>query len=180
MAIGAVEVLGTIPLGTYFIVTTAKSGVRPWVSWADTHSNYSTVVQVAGFIWKNDPSVADGLEIYRWSLVVCAFLFFGLFGFADEARQCYRRMYTTLASRIGYSMFTLHGSSHAYVVYHVRPSRPIKTHLSSHLQYFLSPFREEQGWRHCLCRHNNWRQAQIEHLIHRTTFDASHFHRTWQ
>lgn len=123
MAIGAVEVIGTIPLGTYFIVTTAKSGVKPWVSWADTHSNYSAVAQVAGFIWKHDPMVADGLEIYRWSLVVCAFLFFALFGFADEARQCYRRMYTTLASRIGSrSMFTLHGSSHAYVVHHVEPS----------------------------------------------------------
>ena len=58
-----------------------------------------------------------GLEVFRWSLVLCAFVFFALFGFADEARQHYRLVYTTLASRIGYSTFTLHGSSHACVVY---------------------------------------------------------------
>ncbi|KAH9990938.1 pheromone A receptor-domain-containing protein [Russula vinacea] len=83
-----------------------------WKGWAYTHSNYSEVIQVAGFIWKNDPNVAHPTEIYRWSLVACAFIFFALFGFADEARLCYRRVYTSLASRIGYSTFTLHGSSH--------------------------------------------------------------------
>ena len=125
MAIGAIEILGTIPLGTYFIVISAKSGVNSWKGWAYTHSNYSEVIQVAGFIWKNDPNVAHPTEIYRWSLVACAFIFFALFGFADEARLCYRRVYTSLASRIGYSTFTLHGSSHGYVIHVVDPSKRI-------------------------------------------------------
>jgi len=116
MAISAVEICGTVPLATFYIVINAKSGVVPWKSWADTHSNYSTVNQIAGFIWKNDPTTAKELELFRWSLIVCSFVFFGLFGFADEARQHYRRVYTTLASRIGYSTFTLQGSSNACVV----------------------------------------------------------------
>jgi pheromone a factor receptor len=113
MAIAAVEICGTIPLGTFFIVYNARNGVTPWISWADTHSNYSQVDQVAAFIWKNDPGTAIGFEVFRWSTVYCAFVFFALFGFADEARQHYRRVYTTLASRIGYSTFTLQKSSHA-------------------------------------------------------------------
>jgi pheromone a factor receptor len=133
MAIGAIEILGTIPLGTYFIVVSAKGGVSPWKGWANTHSNYSEVIQVAGFIWKNDPNVADPTEIYRWSLVACAFLFFALFGFADEARLYYRRVYTSLASRIGYSTFTLHGSSHGCVIHFVDPSK----HIGGLIFYFL-------------------------------------------
>jgi pheromone a factor receptor len=117
MAISGTELCGTIPLGTFYIVYNAKSGVTPYVSWAYTHSHYSSVSQIAGFIWKNDSSAVLGLEMYRWSLVLCSFLFFGFFGFANEARQHYRRAYTTLASRIGYSTLTLQGSSHVCVVY---------------------------------------------------------------
>jgi pheromone a factor receptor len=137
MAIAAVEICGTIPLGTFFIVYNARNGVAPWISWADTHSNYSQVDQVAAFIWKNDPGTAIGFEVFRWSTVYCAFVFFALFGFADEARQHYRRVYTTLASRIGYSTFTLQKSSHACVlVYPLCSVRPGSSglHLAVHRQ----------------------------------------------
>jgi pheromone a factor receptor len=117
MAISAVEILGTIPLGTFYIVHNSKLGVTPWRGWAFTHEHYSEVIQVPASIWKNDPDSVLGLEMYRWSLVLCAFLFFALFGFANEARQNYRRLYTSIASRIGYSTSILLGSSNAYVFY---------------------------------------------------------------
>jgi pheromone a factor receptor len=117
MAIGAVEVLGTVPLGTYIIVHNVKLGVGPWKGWAQMHSDYSRVIQVAGFIWKNDPDISTIIELYRWSLVACAFLFFALFGFADEARLHYRRVYTSFASRIGFSTLPLHGPSQTCVVH---------------------------------------------------------------
>jgi pheromone a factor receptor len=106
MALSATEILGTIPLGTYFIVANAKTDVKPWKSWADTHSNYSEVIQVPSIVWENDPYFAGCLGIFRWSLVACAFIFFAFFGFADEARQHYRRVYESFASRIGYAMST--------------------------------------------------------------------------
>ena len=117
MALSAIDILGTIPLGTYFIVANAKAGVKPWKSWADAHRNYSEVIQIPSIVWENDPDLADGLGIFRWSLVACAFIFFGFFGFADEARQHYRHVYTSIASRIGYSTSTHRGSSHALVVH---------------------------------------------------------------
>jgi hypothetical protein len=117
MAISSIEILGTIPLGTYIIVQHAKDGVTTWTSWADIHRHYSVVVQVAGVIWKNDRIVSIEIEMFRWSLVACAFIFFAFFGFADEARQHYRRVYSSLASGIGYLMFTLRGSSRGCVVH---------------------------------------------------------------
>ena len=118
MAFASADVLGSIPLATYVIVRNAKTGVIPWKSWADTHYNYSRVMQIPAFDWKNDPAMIQGLEMYRWVLVACAFVFFACFGFAEEARRHYRLAYTSLFSRISSlgSSRTLRKASHAYVV----------------------------------------------------------------
>ncbi|KAH9985329.1 pheromone A receptor-domain-containing protein [Russula vinacea] len=92
MALSATDILGTIPLGTYIIVADAKDGVTPW---------------------KGGPTrtatIPSGLEMFRWELVACAFIFFAFFGFADEARQHYRRLYTSIATRVSYlTTFTDH------------------------------------------------------------------------
>ncbi|KAI0274471.1 pheromone A receptor-domain-containing protein [Russula aff. rugulosa BPL654] len=88
MAISTTEILGTVPLGHF---TSCK--MRSWV---------------AGFTWKNDPQMAFGLEVFRWSLVACAFLFFALFGLSFEARERYYRLY----KRINRSS-ALHETPHA-------------------------------------------------------------------
>lgn len=177
MILSSTELFLTIPLATYYIVYNSKQGVTPYVSWANIHSHYSSVLQVAAFEWKNDPAFVSGLELYRWSLIFCSFIFFAFFGFADEARQHYRRVYTTLASRIGYSTFTLQGSSHAYVVYSLCSARPgsLKLHHYLVLQYIVSPLREEQGRHYCLCSHNGrpGRQAEIQRLIRRSTSNGT-------
>jgi pheromone a factor receptor len=111
MVISSIEILGTIPLGTYYIVIIAKMGFVPWKGWARMHSH--DVEQVAGFIWRNDHVSALSLELFRWSLVGCAFLFFALFGFSCEAREHYYRLYNSLARRIGKSPSTPHGAPHA-------------------------------------------------------------------
>jgi pheromone a factor receptor len=100
MALSGVEILGTIPVSIYWIVLNARNGVQPWVSWEDTHSNYSRIMQGASSMWKNNHAIVVGLEGFRWSLVACAFVFFAFFGFADEARQHYRLVYTWLTRRL--------------------------------------------------------------------------------
>jgi pheromone a factor receptor len=116
MAISSIEILGTVPLGTYYIVSNAKHGIVPWKGWAFVHSHYSEVGQVAGFIWRNDPATTANLERNRWELVLCAFIFFALFGFAGEARKHYHRLYNSLARRLGKSTSTPHGAPLACVV----------------------------------------------------------------
>jgi pheromone a factor receptor len=136
MTISAVEILGTLPLATFYIVRSLKLGVAPWRGWAYTHGDYSAVYQIPGSIWKNNPNSVLFLEMFRWSLVLCAFIFFAFFGFAEEARQNYRRLYTTVASRIGYSESTsaLFRSPNAYVFY----SLCVFGSDSLELKYFLS------------------------------------------
>jgi hypothetical protein len=119
MAVAFCEILGTIPLGTYIIVLNT-SGVTSYGSWASVHGHYSEVNQVPSVVWKNNSSSYNGLEMFRWSLVAAAFVFFALFGFADEARQRYRLVYTSLARRIGYSTSTLCESSHVSVVHSIQ------------------------------------------------------------
>jgi pheromone a factor receptor len=116
MTISLADIFGTIPLATSIIVSNAKAGIEPWKGWADTHRHYSVVVQVPGFEWKNIPEVARAIEMFRWSLVACAFLFFALYGFAAGAREHYYRLYKSLARCIGYSISTPHVAPHACVL----------------------------------------------------------------
>ncbi|KAI0250461.1 GPCR fungal pheromone mating factor [Lactifluus subvellereus] len=117
MMLAGVEILGTIPLGSVFIARGIEKGFGPWVSWADVHSNYFKIMQVPSSVWKHDSFSALGVEMFRWLLVLCAFVFFAFFGFADEARQNYRHAYWSVAGLFNYSTSsgTFIGSSHAYV-----------------------------------------------------------------
>ena len=142
ICVSAMEILGTIPLGTLYIVRNAKAGVDPWPGWAKMHANYSVVYQVPASIWKNNPDSLFSLEMYRWSLVLCAFVFFALFGFADEARRHYRLVYKSIASHIGYSATVPHGPPREYVVQSIY--RSIATHyrpLSLSVLYMSLPLR---------------------------------------
>jgi pheromone a factor receptor len=117
MAISTTEMLGTIPVGTFYIVLDAKTGISPWKGWASMHSHYSEVDQFAGLTWKGVPETALFLEMYRWSLVACAFLFFALFGFTVEAREQYYSLYKLLTKHMRTSSSTPHGAPHAYVAF---------------------------------------------------------------
>jgi pheromone a factor receptor len=120
MALSSIEILGTVPIGTYVIVFNARLPMKGWQSWSQTHNNgnFSHVYQIPASYWKNNADFKNSLEMFRWLLVACAIVFFLFFGFADEARQHYRLAFKSLASRVGYSTSsgTLQGSSHAYVV----------------------------------------------------------------
>ena len=129
IALASVEILGTIPLGTYVIVSNAKRDITSWRSWSFMHHHYSEVFQFASVVWKNEKYCVISLEMFRWSLVVCSFIFFAFFGFAEEAREHYRLLYRFLASCTGYSMTstsTPHESPHVCVVFLL--CWPIQTH----------------------------------------------------
>ncbi|KAI0250435.1 GPCR fungal pheromone mating factor [Lactifluus subvellereus] len=85
MILAGVEILGTIPLASFFIAMDIKQGLEPWVSWADVHSNYSVIAQVPSIFWKHNLYPTLGLEMSHWVLVLCAFIFFAFFGFGEEA-----------------------------------------------------------------------------------------------
>ncbi|KAJ2926475.1 hypothetical protein H1R20_g10616, partial [Candolleomyces eurysporus] len=110
MLLAGIEMACTIPLGCWTIAVNVMAGVFPWLGWADTHYGFSRVDKIPAIIWRNDPASNSGLEFTRWSIVVCAMVFFAFFGFADEARKNYRSAVESVAKKVGYSTFTLTGS----------------------------------------------------------------------
>ena len=106
MALASVDFCFTIPLTIWAVVDDALLGVRPWVSWASIHSGYTQIIQVPRTTLVQDSVATQGLELYRWSSVLCAFIFFAFFGFAEEARKNYRLLASTIAKSLGYTVFT--------------------------------------------------------------------------
>ncbi|KAJ3719605.1 pheromone receptor [Lentinula guzmanii] len=103
MALALIDIMCTIPIGIYIIYVDLKGvPLAPWISWDDTHFDFGRVVLIPAVIWKSDPSSVDALQINRWLPVICAFIFFALFGFAEEARKHYRRVFWFFANRFGF------------------------------------------------------------------------------
>jgi len=106
VALASLDFCFTIPLAIWGIIGPAMWGdIRPWVSWADTHWGYSRVFQFPRILLEQDQVVLTSLETTRWAAVVCAFVFFGFFGFADEAKKNYRLLASTVTKRLGYTTF---------------------------------------------------------------------------
>ncbi|KAF9562763.1 STE3-like pheromone receptor [Agrocybe pediades] len=104
MALAGIEVLCCVPFGIASMVLNATRGVvSPWISWEDTHYNFSRVDQVLAQFWKLDPTTRTSLEMTRWLVVVCGLVFFAFFGFADEAQKHYRLAFDSVARRVGYT-----------------------------------------------------------------------------
>jgi len=91
MALAGVELLCTTPLSVFQMVLNATAQpLDPWVSWDDTHSNFSRVRLVPAVMWTMNRWFVVGVQFNRWSGPFCAFIFFAFFGFASEARKNYR------------------------------------------------------------------------------------------
>ncbi|KAJ3811579.1 pheromone receptor [Lentinula aff. lateritia] len=94
MLLALVDIMCTIPLGIYIIYVDLKGiALQPWISWADTHFDFSRVVLVPAVVWRSDPATVVALELNRWVPIFCALIFFALFGFAEEAMKNYRRVF---------------------------------------------------------------------------------------
>jgi len=103
MALAGIELLCTIPLASYDLYLNVSAGLVPWISWDNVHFGFSRVDQFPAIIWQSFPVLRSSLEITRWAFVICAFIFFAFFGFADEARKNYRSALDSVAKRMGYS-----------------------------------------------------------------------------
>ena len=92
MALSSNEILRTILLGMHTIATSAKAGVTLEKAGSMRTATIPRTSRVTGFIHLEECLMwANGLEVFRWSLVACGFIFV-LFGFVDEMRQLYRRV----------------------------------------------------------------------------------------
>lgn len=91
MALAGIELLSTTPLSVFLMaLNLTAQPLEPWVSWGETHFNFSRVELVPAVIWSLNRWLVVGIQVNRWSGPFCAFVFFAFFGFAAEARKNYR------------------------------------------------------------------------------------------
>ena len=112
MSLAAIEAICTVPLSVYILVDNIRY-LRPYRGWADLHWGFSRVDQFPSMLWRLSPHLVFGLELTRWSSVICAFIFFAFFGFTDECREPYRLAYVSLAERLGYPTASNSGTTNS-------------------------------------------------------------------
>ncbi|KAH9976680.1 pheromone A receptor-domain-containing protein [Lactifluus volemus] len=114
MLLASSEMIITVPYSSFLLSTVFKAGLYKF-HWSTLRHNYTHVPQYTTVQWQSDPVTRVILEVDVWSLVYCAFIFFAFFGFADEARVHYRRAYSSITRRVGFSKSsgTFTGSTHA-------------------------------------------------------------------
>jgi len=101
IALSSCQIFTSLPFALFGLYVNAHVlTVYPWISWDDTHSNYSFVGQFPSFMWRASPISEVMVELSRWIPVVSAFLFFAFFGFAEEAVRHYRKAYTFASSSL--------------------------------------------------------------------------------
>jgi pheromone a factor receptor len=102
MALAMVDICFSVPLSAYMMYISAKGiPLAPWVSWEETHFDFSRVELIPGFYWRNGAGSGIAVELTRWLPVICALLFFGLFGFATEAQKQYKRAFWVVLKPFG-------------------------------------------------------------------------------
>jgi Pheromone A receptor len=117
MLLACSEMLTTIPISSFEVNSFCRFGLTKF-SWTTLRHNHTHVPQYTTIEWQSD-TVAYALTVIdAWLPVYFAFIFFAFFGFADDARGHYRRVYLSITRRIRFSKSsgTLVGPSHAYVV----------------------------------------------------------------
>ena len=116
MALATTEICMTTPFAIYFIylnLTTAK--VSPWISWSNTKWDFSRIDYIPAFFVNSQPSLKLNFSLNLWLLPICAFLFFGFFGLAEEARRNYTKYYYFIVKPFG--IFPQPPRSHRSVPY---------------------------------------------------------------
>ena len=107
----------TVPLASFSIyINTAGLQIQPWISWENTHFNFSFVELFPTIAWQSKLASHVAIEMGRWVYPCSAILFFMLFGFADEARRCYSRVFWCVMKTFGFLPRSTPGSKAAKYV----------------------------------------------------------------
>ncbi|KAI0059686.1 STE3-domain-containing protein [Artomyces pyxidatus] len=91
MVLALVDICFTVPIASYLVYLDRTSpGYYPYASWSWIHADFSRVDQIPAVYWKATSESVATIELSRWSNVLSAFVFFALFGLAQEAQKNYR------------------------------------------------------------------------------------------
>ena len=89
MCISAFDLLCGIPFTSFYLYL-AITVLSPFPGLKQEHSDFSDIEQLPAAVWRADTLGELSYELNRWIVVVCAFVFFVVFGFTEESRNNYR------------------------------------------------------------------------------------------
>ena len=93
----------TVPLGAWLLwINATTSPIEPYISWENVHFDFSRVEEIPSVFWRASKWTSVSLMLNQWFAVLFAVCFFGLFGFAEEARKHYRATFWRIAGRFGF------------------------------------------------------------------------------
>ncbi|KAG1750492.1 GPCR fungal pheromone mating factor, partial [Suillus paluster] len=105
MMLSVIEMVYTVPVSIYSVFISGSSlPIEPWISWSDTHYNFSYVGLIPAAEWTSNSTYKQSIDMTQWLFPVCALMFFALFGFANEARKHYRLYFLWVAKRFGFNL----------------------------------------------------------------------------
>ncbi|KAE9411637.1 STE3-like pheromone receptor [Gymnopus androsaceus JB14] len=95
-----VDMFCNTPIGVFAIIVSARAAVLPFSTLSQA-VDFTKVEFITASEWKADPLYHAIVEINRWVPVFCSFVFFGFFGFAEEAKKNYRIVYEKSKKLLG-------------------------------------------------------------------------------
>ncbi|KAG9079965.1 a-factor receptor [Ceratobasidium sp. 370] len=103
MALAVTNMLFVLPLALYFLISDmVLYPLSPWTSWQDTHAMISQVFTFPQDVLQAQPGAKTCLELNRWSIPGCAFLFFMYFGLPGEAIRQYKAVLWRVVAPLGF------------------------------------------------------------------------------
>ncbi|KAG9079631.1 a-factor receptor [Ceratobasidium sp. 370] len=102
MALAATEMACCLPLSFYFLFSDLQiEGVEPWVSWEYTYRELRIVNSTPFELLQEWPDVRAVIDLNRWLVPGCAFVFFLYFGLSSEATEEYKQAFWGVAGLLG-------------------------------------------------------------------------------
>ncbi|KAG9044464.1 a-factor receptor [Tulasnella sp. UAMH 9824] len=103
VALAATQIICSLPISIYLMVTNIQRGLAPWISWEDTHQGFNRVDFFPLSAIKTEPRFWVLLNLTRYMLPVSSFLFFIYLGISGESGTFYRKQFWRLAGVFGFS-----------------------------------------------------------------------------
>jgi Pheromone A receptor len=91
VCLSAIAVLLHLSLSLWVLMSNAIDyQVHPWISWEDTHSDYGRIAYISRFLMQQSQESVISMSVMLFATTLCAFNYFFLFGFGEEAMKHYR------------------------------------------------------------------------------------------
>ncbi|KAF5381410.1 hypothetical protein D9757_009077 [Collybiopsis confluens] len=92
VALTVLQMMCTTPLAIYSLVSNIESGLLPWISWDNVHSDFNVIVVIPSSIWRSDLEWRSAVESTRWIISSFGIIIFLFYGTTREARRHYLKV----------------------------------------------------------------------------------------